>query len=319
MARPKKSGLEYYPVDVDILQDIRIKKLIHRYGGGRALSIYIALLSQIYKKGYYFDYDDDTAFLVSIDLHEEESFVNQVIANCIDIGLFDKDTFNKYKVLTSAGIQKRYSSVVSTCKRTASIDKYNLLDKPVPKEEKAVSSEETKVISEETHINSEETKVLGEETKVNGEKTGENSDKTAVNSVKSTQKKSKSKVNILYSSSPSPARAKNEEKKDDKWEKTIEQEMEYLQKDSDWKKETCKKLELHGGDAEIMSLLMEYRGECVCQGRKPHDNETDLKQHFLAWYRKVYGSNKDISAKRKPKQASPPIVSISDSPPPTIS
>lgn len=50
MARIAKSGLEYFPFDIDFFQDIRIRKLIKRQGG-KAVTVYALLLCLIYKNG----------------------------------------------------------------------------------------------------------------------------------------------------------------------------------------------------------------------------------------------------------------------------
>ena len=47
MGRRVKKGLDYFPLDVDFFQDIKIRKLI-RCQGGKALTVYIALLCNIY-------------------------------------------------------------------------------------------------------------------------------------------------------------------------------------------------------------------------------------------------------------------------------
>lgn len=149
MARPIKSGLDYYPLDVDILQDVKIKKLLHQQGG-RALAVYVVLLSTIYKHGYYMDYEDDSAFMLAYDLHEQEDYVKEVIQYCVDIDLFNRKLFDEYHILTSHSIQERYNSVCRLCKRTSVISKYNLLSSCIE------TSEKTIVSSQETNINTED-------------------------------------------------------------------------------------------------------------------------------------------------------------------
>lgn len=48
MGRKKKIGLEYFPMDVDMFQDIKIRKLIKRQGG-KAVVVYTLLLCFIYR------------------------------------------------------------------------------------------------------------------------------------------------------------------------------------------------------------------------------------------------------------------------------
>ena len=58
LARPKKSGLSYFPLDVDFFEDPKIKILRARYGRD-GIMFYIYLLCEIYKQGYYIQVDDD--------------------------------------------------------------------------------------------------------------------------------------------------------------------------------------------------------------------------------------------------------------------
>lgn len=108
MARPRKDGLDYFPVDVNILSDIKTKKLIRGYGT-ETITILIYLLSAIYRdNGYYLQYDDDLNFIIADEFNFEENFVEKVILKMVEVDFFNKDMFEQHKILTSAGIQKRY-------------------------------------------------------------------------------------------------------------------------------------------------------------------------------------------------------------------
>ena len=65
MARPKKLGLEYFPLDVNFYRDIKIRKLMRTNGGGVSITIYILLLCHIYETGYYMPWDEDLPFVLS--------------------------------------------------------------------------------------------------------------------------------------------------------------------------------------------------------------------------------------------------------------
>ncbi len=54
MARPFKQGLDYFPIDVDIFDDAKIKELNFKYGYLGEI-IYIRLLTLIYRNGYYIE------------------------------------------------------------------------------------------------------------------------------------------------------------------------------------------------------------------------------------------------------------------------
>lgn len=108
MARPKKDGLDYFPVDVNILNDIKTKKLIRSYGTN-TVAILIYLLSAIYRdNGYYLQYDDDLNFIIADEFNFEESFVENVILKMVEVDFFDKGMFERFSILTSEGIQKRF-------------------------------------------------------------------------------------------------------------------------------------------------------------------------------------------------------------------
>lgn len=126
MARPAKKGISSFPVDVNIFSDVRIRKLI-KFQGSRAIVVYMSLLCNIYKNGYYSLWNDDTLFTISDETGCELGFTREVIMSCLKIGLFDRDMFKTEKVLTSAGIQRRFLEV--NRRRKLKIGKYNLIDK----------------------------------------------------------------------------------------------------------------------------------------------------------------------------------------------
>lgn len=126
MARIAKSGLEYFPFDIDFFQDIRIRKLIKRQGG-KAVTVYALLLCLIYKNGYYMQWDDELPFIGSEMSGFEEAYVSEVIKTCLSLGLFDKNLYDTEQVLTSKGIQVRYCNIQRLNKRMSRIDKYSLI------------------------------------------------------------------------------------------------------------------------------------------------------------------------------------------------
>lgn len=127
MARIAKSGLEYFPFDIDFFQDIRIRKLIKRQGG-KAVTVYALLLCLIYKNGYYMQWDDELPFIGSEMSGFDEAYVSEVIKTCLSLGLFDKTLYETEDILTSKGIQVRYCNIQRLNKRMSRIEKYSLLD-----------------------------------------------------------------------------------------------------------------------------------------------------------------------------------------------
>ena len=127
MARPPKQGLVYFNIDVDFLKDIKYRK-IRRACGTQTCEILLCLLGYIYgDMGYFIRWDEDSAFLVADDVGAKEGLVEEVVKKAVQVGFFDNDKFEKYKILTSNGIQKRY--VMMTVKRKeASIKKEYLVN-----------------------------------------------------------------------------------------------------------------------------------------------------------------------------------------------
>ena len=148
MARTAKIGLDYFPMDVDLFQDIKIRKLI-KYQGGKAFTVYALLLCLIYKSGYYMLWDSELPFIISEQTGFEEAYISEVIKNCVALGLLSKKMFEK-GILTSKGIQARYVEICKQSKRKVVISNFSLISS----EEIGISSEEIGISSEEIPINS---------------------------------------------------------------------------------------------------------------------------------------------------------------------
>ena len=128
MARPVKEGLDYYPLNADFMSDIKVRRLIRSFGS-KSIGVVIALLGMIYgDKGYYILLNDDVAFIISEQTLEDEGLVNQIINKLIEIEFFDKNLYEKHRVLTSKGIQKRFISATERRKDVKLITKYNLVN-----------------------------------------------------------------------------------------------------------------------------------------------------------------------------------------------
>lgn len=113
MARPTKQGLEYFSFDTDFFSDVKIRR-ISRACGPASTSILICLLCNIYRdKGYYITWDENLPFVVADTVGTTEGAVEEVVKKSIQVGFFDKELFDKYKILTSNGIQNRFKSAVT--------------------------------------------------------------------------------------------------------------------------------------------------------------------------------------------------------------
>ncbi|UNC91669.1 DUF4373 domain-containing protein [Candidatus Contubernalis alkaliaceticus] len=125
MARPNKQGLDYFPLDVHLCKKFKFIEMKYGIAG---FSIVVKLYQYIYANGYYVDWDDDTCLLFSDDIKADYSMVLDVIKECLARGIFDKTLFDKYSILTSSGIQKRYQEIVRRRKDVEVISEYLLID-----------------------------------------------------------------------------------------------------------------------------------------------------------------------------------------------
>jgi len=125
----RKKGLDYFSFDVKFFSDKKIKILKSRYGIN-GIILYIYLLCEIYDNGYYLKIDNDYEYIISDELNLESNLVKQVMNFLLERSLFDNKLFQSDKVLTSAGIQKRFQLAVKTRakKNPIIIDRFWLLE-----------------------------------------------------------------------------------------------------------------------------------------------------------------------------------------------
>lgn len=108
MARPKKNGLDYFPLDVDIFEDEKIEAIAGEFGTKGELTV-IKLLCAIYKRGYFILWDDLTqATLLKRLPGSSKEMINQIVNRLVSWGFFNEELFNSVRVLTSENIQATY-------------------------------------------------------------------------------------------------------------------------------------------------------------------------------------------------------------------
>lgn len=153
MSRPKVTSLSYYNIETDTFQNRKMRRLINRFGGDGFL-IYSYLRNEIYRdKGFYMLWDENSSFDVSDFIKQDENLIEEVVKFCCEIGLFNKELFEKQNVLTSKNIQKFWVEVSKKAKRSCcdvNVE-YSLLT-----EETTPNKEETILKEEETQKNKEE-------------------------------------------------------------------------------------------------------------------------------------------------------------------
>ena len=129
MARPMKNGLTYFPFDVDFFTDKKIKRLRAKYGADE-IAVYMYLLCEIYRSGYYIEYDEDLILDISDELNLSEGSTTQIMNYLLSRSLFDETLAKSVKVLTAASIQRRYQEAKKGSKRDIVVERdYWLLQK----------------------------------------------------------------------------------------------------------------------------------------------------------------------------------------------
>lgn len=184
MPRPRKKGLDYFPLDVDIFEDDKLFDVQNDYGPLGEI-IYIRLLCLVYKHGYYYQFEsiDKLAAMMIRSIGnrwaKDKKTVKEVILYLAKINLFSAELMHR-NVITSRSIQERYLLAVE--RRQSKIEEYNLLEKndfhegllSVP--ENPVSATLTNVSVAETpiNVNSNATKESKEKKRKEKESKGEN-------------------------------------------------------------------------------------------------------------------------------------------------
>ena len=106
MARPQKTGLDYFPVDVYCDNKI---KLIEASFGLQGFAVIVKLWQKIYAdQGYYCDFDEESALLFAAENHIDLKLLLALVEAACRRGIFDQGIYEAHRVLTSHGIQKRY-------------------------------------------------------------------------------------------------------------------------------------------------------------------------------------------------------------------
>lgn len=124
------NGIPYFPLDVHVDDKI---KLIEAEFGLTGFSVIVKLYQKIYgEQGYYCEWTNDVALLFSKSLGLGRDVVSEIVKAAIRRGIFDKDIFEKYQVLTSKGVQRRYFEAVSR-RKNVEVKKEYLLVQVAPK------------------------------------------------------------------------------------------------------------------------------------------------------------------------------------------
>lgn len=112
MARPNKTGLDYFPHDTDALSDEKVQSLkaLFRNDG---YAFYFIILERIYRtpKGEIDISSNDEKRILAKSIGISLKKFDTILQNCFKKNLFSEKIFSKHGVLTSAAIKRRFLQI----------------------------------------------------------------------------------------------------------------------------------------------------------------------------------------------------------------
>lgn len=121
-----KRGIDYFPLDVALDEKF---ELIEAQFGLTGFAVLVKLLQKIYgSEGYYVEWTNEIALLFAMKIGANGNAVSDIVGAAVKRGIFDATLYEKYQILTSKGIQKRYFEAVSRRKNVEVKGAYLLID-----------------------------------------------------------------------------------------------------------------------------------------------------------------------------------------------
>ena len=116
MERRFKDGVDYWNIDVDFFENKKVRLILASFGA-KGVFILIMILNEIYRTcGYYKKWDNDDCLLMSIKTGTDggcsPTLISEVVKESLKRSFFDKGVFERFGVLTSPEIQRRFLRIV---------------------------------------------------------------------------------------------------------------------------------------------------------------------------------------------------------------
>ena len=119
-------GIPYFPLDCQLDDKFA---LIEAEFGLTGFAVVVKLFQRIYGRcGYYCEFTNEVALLFGREVGLGGNAVSEIVSAAIRRGIFNKELFEKYHILTSEGIQKRYFEAVSRRKKVEVKKQYLLVN-----------------------------------------------------------------------------------------------------------------------------------------------------------------------------------------------
>lgn len=171
MARPIKSGLDYFPLPVDFFESEILDGITGEFGIKGEL-ITIKLLSTVYKKGYFAVWNDLLQAQIAKKSSSSKDLVIQVVDRLVTWGFFDESLYNSAKVLTSAEIQDVYFEATKR-RKTPKSTKYLVNVSNNPTSTVVNTDINTQIKGNKTKVNKTKVDAVGTNTSSNNKVSGD--------------------------------------------------------------------------------------------------------------------------------------------------
>lgn len=119
--RPCNQNVEYVALNNCIFDDPKVFTLMER-NPEKGFTFFIKMLCYINKKDYFIKWDHDTRIDFIKEMHLDVTSIDHLLSECVDLGLFDKNIFEKENCITSAAIQKAW---IKMAKRKTEVRMYS--------------------------------------------------------------------------------------------------------------------------------------------------------------------------------------------------
>ncbi len=121
-----KSGIDWFPLDVSLDEKF---ELMEAEFGLDGFAVVVKLFQRIFGgEGYYCEWTNEVALLFAKRVGMGGNAVSEILSAAIKRGIFDSRLFEKYRIITSRGIQKRYFEAIKRRNEFTVIKQYLLVD-----------------------------------------------------------------------------------------------------------------------------------------------------------------------------------------------
>lgn len=115
MGRIARDGLDYFAIDVNFDDNLMLFVAKHKMEG---LGVLLQLWQKCYgQRGYYVEWSDDNVVLFAYSINIPVETLISMVETCFKVGIFHRGIWERHRILTSSGIQKRWLLYVKNAKR----------------------------------------------------------------------------------------------------------------------------------------------------------------------------------------------------------